>query len=442
MTTLTVNVGQGYTDSIEARGKAVASIAEMARKAGQTGTLQVQEIIEDQGQRKLVVTETPVFRPNAVRLKFGPTFKASQMEAFESHAASQGRTIVEVKQAAGYAIAAALTPAIKTLRRSLATALKLYPHEIDLNATWAAEGHLASIEIRRFPQVTSEQAEKLLREWLTLVLDSQRAAKGWTFKVSPLEQTASLTYGVPRQLPRLVPFSEIALSEVDSSQWRKIPVGRSPSGALVEIDLKAGPHTLIVGGTGSGKSVTSRVIIAGALARGFEVICADPTKKMAGQKEFIPYTKGFYVKSVAETAEMLKTVYTEVRRRVDLIDAADAENWQDLPEGTIRPWLVMIDEWAGLVSVDQKPGGDPKSSEEVKEALDEWNAHSNDVSVIQTRVAKIAREARSAGVHLLILTQRPDAKDLPGQVREQLGTRLQQVLGKPPSREALAMAFP
>lgn len=443
MTTFTINVPAGFEDTVSSRGRAVASATQMARQAGKTGTWQVQEIIEEAGQRKLVMTQTPAFRPNAVRLELGPTFKPSMMEALESHAASQGRTIVEVKEAAGYAIAAALTPAIKTLRRSLAAALKNYPHMLDLNAAWAAEGHLASIEIRRFPQMTGDQARKLLGEWLALVLDGEKAAKGWTIEVSALEQTALLTYGEPRRLPDLVPFSDSEVGQVSPEQWHTIPVGRNAAGEPVEISLKAGPHTLIVGGTGSGKSVTSRAVIAGALARGFEVICIDPTKKMAGQKAFIPYSKGFYTKSVEEASQVLDGVYALVRERVDAIDQADAENWQDLPSGSVRPLMVIIDEWSGLITVDKKPIGDPKQSDEVKEALDEWNAHTAAVGKIQTKVSRLAKEARSAGVHLVIVTQRADATDLPGSVREQMGTIIQLVSpARLPTREALGMVFP
>ncbi|MGR6900390.1 FtsK/SpoIIIE domain-containing protein [Glutamicibacter sp. V16R2B1] len=144
-----------------------------------------------------------------------------------------------------------------------------------------------------------------------------------------------------------------------------------------------------------------------------------------------------------EAAEALDAVYAEVRRRVEVIDQAGAENWQDLPAGSIRPWLVVIDEWAGLIAVDKKPSGDPKASPVVKEMLDDWNAHSSNVARIQGKVAMIAREARSAGIHLLILTQRPDATDLPGQVRERMGTVVQLVSpARLPSREALGMLFP
>lgn len=443
MSTHTFTVPNGYADSYARRGNTIKLICDAMAARGLTGAWQIESFTHAGNELHMNLSQTPLFRPQLVNYELGAAFTPTKVEALELQANARGLTIVEIKPALGYALAAALTPAVKTLRNSLAGLLKIYPHQIDLNAFWAPSGQLDAIHVRRFPQMPSEKAESLLREFLTLLLGDERAVRGWAVNVSAMEGVVSLKYGDAPSLPSLVKYADIALGHIDPSQWYRIPVGRNAAGDLVEIDLKAGPHTLVVGGTGSGKSVTARAIMAGAFARGYEVICTDPTKKFAGQKNFIPYTKGFFVKDVEETAEMLDRVYAEVRRRVDLIDAADAENWQDLPAGTIKPWMVVIDEFSGLISVDKKPGGDPKASEAVKEALDEWTAHTSAVAMIQSKVAKIAREARSAGVHLMILTQRPDASDIPGQVREQMGTIIQLVSPKRiPSREALAMVFP
>lgn len=428
MSTFTVKVPQGYKDAVASRGNFVANLSKMATEQGRPGVWQIQEIIEVAGQRQLVVTQTPVFRPSAIRLELGPNFKPSMMEALESYAAASNRTVVEVKEAAGYAIAAALTPAIKTLRRSLATALKAYPHQIDINALWAAEGHLASIEIRRFPQMTGDQAEKVLREWLALVLESQRAASGWKISVSALEQKALMTYAAPDSLPKIISLEETFPKVVSPDLWSKIPLGMGPTGELVYQDLTATPHGLTAGPTGSGKTVALMALCANALLRGHRLCMLDPTK---GGLDFLPL-KPFawaWATTLEDASATIQALYEEVTRRKAALQELGKVNWQscsaeERARFNLVPITCLIDEFGSLALEIPVPKGLPKDDPLVEELAGQNAAK----ATIKAYVGKIAREARFAGIFLQVALQRPDTAIMgSGELRSNLSFRTQLV---------------
>jgi hypothetical protein len=218
-----------------------------------------------------------------------------------------------------------------------------------------------------------------------------------------------------------------------------LPVGRYADGSAMIADLKAGPHTLVVGGTGTGKSTFTRLMLVQGLLRGFELVYADAPKRGAGLYGLEQYARAWEVSgSRAAVAALLQSVYAEVPRRVALIAEHRAEAWDDLPaELGIRPMLVVIDEFRGHVAV-------PTKAPAVKgtEAFARWEAASAAATSILDSVGLIAAEARSAGMRLVLLTQRPDAVFIPGDVRDNLGTTIQLVNPKKtPSAQALGMSF-
>ena len=178
-------------------------------------------------------------------------------------------------------------------------------------------------------------------------------------------------------------------------------------------------------------------MILGALARGFEVVFVDPTKRGAGLKPFIPFVSEFMTTpDFNRAADVAEAVYTEVRRRVDLIDEADGESWLDLPAGTVRPILFVLDEYNSLVP---DTTGKPMSG---TEAYARWEEEMTAKSRIFGAVEKMAREARSAGVFVVLSLQRGDAKVIGGAVRDNLGTQMHLVPpASAPSPESLRMVF-
>ncbi|MEV5435227.1 FtsK/SpoIIIE domain-containing protein [Streptomyces sp. NPDC052682] len=171
-------------------------------------------------------------------------------------------------------------------------------------------------------------------------------------------------------------------------------IGESYDGPF-GIDIrKDGPHGLIAGTTGSGKSELLQTIVA-ALAvantpENMTFVLVD-YKGGAAFKDCVhlPHTVGMVTDLDAHLVERaLESLGAELHRREHILAAADAkdiEDYQDLVrrDPSYRPLprlLIVIDEFASMV---------------------------RDLPDFVTGLVNIAQRGRSLGIHLLLATQRP-----------------------------------
>ncbi|MBC2907174.1 FtsK/SpoIIIE domain-containing protein [Streptomyces cupreus] len=171
-------------------------------------------------------------------------------------------------------------------------------------------------------------------------------------------------------------------------------IGESYDGAF-GIDIrKDGPHGLIAGTTGSGKSELLQTIVA-ALAvantpENMTFVLVD-YKGGAAFKDCVhlPHTVGMVTDLDAHLVERaLESLGAELHRREHILAAADAkdiEDYQDLvrrdpSHKPVPRLLIVIDEFASMV---------------------------RDLPDFVTGLVNIAQRGRSLGIHLLLATQRP-----------------------------------
>ncbi|MBV1938388.1 cell division protein FtsK [Streptomyces sp. BV286] len=189
-------------------------------------------------------------------------------------------------------------------------------------------------------------------------------------------------------------------SDAISARWRMggqstmAVVGESYDGPF-GIDIRRdGPHGLIAGTTGSGKSELLQTIVA-ALAvantpENMTFVLVD-YKGGAAFKDCVnlPHTVGMVTDLDAHLVERaLESLGAELHRREHILadaDAKDIEDYQDLVrrEPSHRPLprlLIVIDEFASMV---------------------------RDLPDFVTGLVNIAQRGRSLGIHLLLATQRP-----------------------------------
>lgn len=161
--------------------------------------------------------------------------------------------------------------------------------------------------------------------------------------------------------------------------------------------------------TGGGKSVLQRLCV-------FHCIAASKDIKFLGidlkRVELSPYTIfSDTVLGIATTledaVEILKFGNDKMMSRYDQMQKAGVNNFADLPNHG-PALLIMVDECGQLLDMS---GG--KGSDEAKKEMELKGQ-------AQSIIGSIARLGRAAGVHLLIATQRPDAKLVPGELKENL----------------------
>lgn len=222
--------------------------------------------------------------------------------------------------------------------------------------------------------------------------------------------------GVPERCG-LQEFVEIDASGV-SAAWARtatdrsltVPLGRSEHGAVV-LDLVArGPHLLVAGTTGSGKSELLRTLIAGAAATHapdrltflfVDFKGGSGLEPLAG----LPHCVGLVTDlATGGMDRTLASLRAELKRRERLLATARASDLDDyrLNGGRALPRLVLVvDEFRMLV--EEAPG-----------ALAE--------------LMRIASVGRSLGMHLVMATQRPQGAltaDIRANVTTSIALRMQ-----------------
>lgn len=231
-----------------------------------------------------------------------------------------------------------------------------------------------------------DPAEILKRDWLFLQV----------FGVN-----AELTQKDGRTFHLSVYTSSVASYEYEPMKVRecigkhKLPiyVGRGRSGD-VSFDMVDHPHLLIAGETGSGKSVALRSILTTLTINrdNVQLYCADMKRS-----EFHLF-RGIAKEVVIDPhglRRMVGEITREMKRRGDLMDAAEVAHVDDLPEKL--PYIILaVDEVALL-----------KKEEEIMQGIEE-----------------ISTIGRALGVFLILSMQRPDSAVLDGKLKNNLTVRM------------------
>ena len=219
--------------------------------------------------------------------------------------------------------------------------------------------------------------------------------------------------------------------------WNNIPLGLGVSPAeeptkgydpfTIYWDLENAPHMLISGSTGGGKTSAMLGIAAQAISRGYILWVIDTNKDgldFVGLKEHKIFVERLGI-DVPEAHSMIKEALAEAVRRKKAVGKANKQKWFELPPDIRpRPMLILIDE---AFSMLQTQGG------KVKEAQEEDKLRSE----MSFMLGKIGREARFVGIHIILAAQRPDAKVIPGELKENLGARL--LMGRPSTAQKQMM---
>lgn len=227
-----------------------------------------------------------------------------------------------------------------------------------------------------------------------------------------LPGTPFVAVDVPREDPEVVEFEDYRdqLAESESGVLGSLPfiAGIEPSGDVSQYDLKDGPHMLVSGTTGSGKTVFLYNILASLLdgpgTDAFDIALIDPKLTNFVVCQDLPNLVENEVITDAESANELFDwiVNSEIPRRKELLEenaCIDIHHY-NREGGNLKPIVVMVDEYADLL-------------DQAGSAADE----------LETNVRRIAQIARSVGIHLVIATQRPSHEIIDTDLRANLDMR-------------------
>jgi S-DNA-T family DNA segregation ATPase FtsK/SpoIIIE len=179
-----------------------------------------------------------------------------------------------------------------------------------------------------------------------------------------------------------------------------ILLGETDEGQPLWFDMEQCPHLLVAGSTGSGKSTALHTIIANFIYRNDTSVYLVDTKKI----EFNIYKSKTFANKIKYCAEnyieamaVLRQIYDEMERRYDYLSQYGLYNAKD------APWLPKI-----VVIIDEV--SDLMMQQEDKE--------------FENMLARLAQKARSAGIYIILATQRPSADVLTGLIKSNFPARL------------------
>lgn len=196
-----------------------------------------------------------------------------------------------------------------------------------------------------------------------------------------------------------------------------VRIGRSVIGDPITLDLIAdATHTLIVGATGSGKSVLSYGLLGAAAASPHLRVCGiDPTSLLLGP--FDDRLGGDDPLIVLgnqpdRTVQVCDALIAELERRLKLLRQRGIDKL-----ATATPsepaWVVVLEELPAIVrslqAADKASGSKPAD----RLAPRFINA-----------LERLVSEARKCAMYVLALAQRPDAEVMGGYARAQFSTRV------------------
>ncbi|WP_053064070.1 FtsK/SpoIIIE domain-containing protein [Caballeronia mineralivorans] len=300
-------------------------------------------------------------------------------------------------------------PSVKQPTESTDISGELLKALSDIGITGEARGYTHGPRVTRYKILLPDinQFDKLRRglERLGLVLGLNGALPS----VSPGDEAKTVFIDVPRPVDtwKNTGFSDLkawcADAPDDPNRLTVFP-GVDVMGKPFSFDLASAPHVLVGGATGMGKSVCVHALILSLLLKHspstLQLALIDPK-----QVEFAVYADseflygGAVVSDAAKARDQIRALVQEMESRYAQFAKAGASSIAEARAKGIRlPFIVVfIEELADLIVQNRD---------------------------VETHIVRLAQKARAAGIHLVLATQRPDAKTFSGLIRSNIPARI------------------
>ncbi len=257
--------------------------------------------------------------------------------------------------------------------------------------------------------------------------DLARALKAPSVRVvAPIPGKSTIGIEVPNLEKQPVRLRELIELSGAVPQRMEIPLflGKDASGNPLITDLTRMPHTLIAGTTGSGKSVCINSLIISILLTQrpdhVKMILVDPKMVELSMFKDIPHLMCPVVHDVDRAEAILEWLVQKMEERYAILAEAqvrDIQSYNKLGKEILMerfkptddeeanriqtrlPYMVLIiDELADLMMISPKE--------------------------VELHLARLAQKSRAVGIHMVLATQRPEAKVVTGLIKSNLPSRI------------------
>ena len=230
---------------------------------------------------------------------------------------------------------------------------------------------------------------------------------------------------VPNRTPAGISFREI----IESDAWKnckgELPLlfGKDAAGKELVADLASMPHMLVAGATGQGKSVCLNAIINGLLMtktpEQLKLIMVDPKSVEFSSYASLPHLIVPVITDNKKVVFSLHWAVAEMEKRLKLFARAHVRNIHDFNH---RVQVTQTDMFGADAAVSEDmPRTVPYIVIIIDEVADLMSTNGKEVT---PDIARLTAKARAAGIHLILATQRPDAKIITGTIKANIPGRV------------------
>lgn len=224
---------------------------------------------------------------------------------------------------------------------------------------------------------------------------------------------------IPKDRFRTITSHASYLNSISHDRWDVIPLGVHANNEEARWSVTDAAHALVLGRTGSGKTNLVRNLMYHCLqnSKDWKVFAID--LKSDENKDFVRKNPQVIkmTNSPVEAIEYIREVHSAMHTRYEEISSVNAMNYRTIPSAPPATMFILD----GLETL-MYPGRDifspsPKEKGEIQ-------AEAELRQELIVKLTEISRLGRTAGIHLVILTQHASPEHLHSELRSNLTLRI------------------